>query len=157
MAYLIFNKDLENIQGSLIYIAANEADRDNLNVFLNDVKVIEVDTQTFQDVQLSKKVAISYSGNNVTYENRDVLGDDGRKLNGFVNKTSLQNYIDNFIERINMYLDADANHADYSKWNSYKSQLENLDLDGITYPLDKSLEQHFSDNSQTVLHPLQIP
>lgn len=157
MAYLIFNKDQENEQGSIIYIAANDTDRDNLNILLSDAKVIDIDTQTFQDVQLSKKIPESYSGNNVTYVNKDVLDDDGRKLNGFKDKVALQNYIDSFIERINTFLDADANHADYSRWNSYKSQLENLNLDGITYPLDKSLEQHFSENSQTVLHPLQIP
>jgi hypothetical protein len=36
-------------------------------------------------------------------------------------------------------------------------QLNNLNLDSITYPLNKSLEQYFSDLGQTSLNPLQIP
>jgi hypothetical protein len=36
-------------------------------------------------------------------------------------------------------------------------QLNNLNLDSITYPLNKSLEQYFNDLGQPSLNPLQIP
>ena len=78
-------------------------------------------------------------------------------VNGYLNKEDLKSYIENSIEKINQFLNNNENHVDYSKWNSYKSQLEDLNLDNITYPLNKSLEQHFLDASQTVLNTLQIP
>ena len=157
MAYLIFDKHKENEVGSLISIAENENDRDNLNTFLETVKVITIDEETFQDIKLSNKIVMSYSGDNVTYKDINILGDQGNWMNGFFNKERLKGYIDKVTERINMFLKNNENHIDYSKWNSYKSQLEDLNLDNITYPLNKSLEQHFLDNSQTVLNPLQIP
>ena len=37
MAYLIFNKDLDNVAGSLCAIAANDTDLNNLNIDLDGV------------------------------------------------------------------------------------------------------------------------
>tara|TARA_R110000824_G_scaffold59779_3_gene160273 strand:- start:272 stop:742 length:471 start_codon:yes stop_codon:yes gene_type:complete len=156
MAYLILDKHQENKVGSLIAIAENETDRDNLNIFLDTAKIITIDAETFQDIQLSKKIVVSYSGDNVTYKNIHVLQEE-QMVNGYLNKEDLKSYIENSIEKINQFLNNNENHVDYSKWNSYKSQLEDLNLDNITYPLNKSLEQHFLDASQTVLNTLQIP
>ena len=157
MAYLIFDKNKDNEIGSIISMAENETDRDNLNISLDTAKVITIDTETFQNIQLSKKTVISYNEDTVTYQNRDVNDEEGLKLNGFKIKEGLESYINNYIERINQFLNNNESHPDYSKWNSYKSQLQALDLDSITFPLNKSLEQHFLDTSQTVLHALQIP
>tara|TARA_R110000823_G_scaffold304891_1_gene426680 strand:- start:2359 stop:2832 length:474 start_codon:yes stop_codon:yes gene_type:complete len=157
MAYLIFDKHKENEVGSIISIAENETDRDNLNLFLDTAKVITIDTETFQNIQLSKKEVLSYNGDTVTYANKDGNDEDGFKINIFKTKEPLEIYINNNIERINQFLNNNESHPDYSKWNSYKSQLEGLNLDSITYPLNKTLEEHFLENSQTVLHPLQLP
>ena len=157
MAYLIFDKNKDNEIGSIISMAENETDRDNLNIFLDTAKVITIDTETFQDIQLSKKVALSYNGDTVTYADKEVSDEEGLKLNGFKIKEDLEDYINSNIERINQFLNNNEIHPDYSKWNSYKSQLQALDLDSITFPLNKSLEQYFLENSQTVLHALQIP
>ena len=39
----------------------------------------------------------------------------------------------------------------------FKTQLTNLNVDGLTYPYQKSLERHLSDNSLTILNTLQLP
>ena len=157
MAYLIFDKNKDNEIGSIISMAENETDRDNLNIFLDTTKVITIDTETFQNIQLSKKEVLSYNGDTVTYANKDVNNEEGLKLNGFKIKKDLEAYINNNIEKINQFLNNNESHPDYSKWNSYKSQLQTLDLDSITFPLNKSLQEHFLENSQTVLHALQTP
>ena len=38
MAYLIFNKDLDNVSGTLCAIAANNTDLNNLNIDLDTIK-----------------------------------------------------------------------------------------------------------------------
>lgn len=157
MAYLIFDKNKDNEIGSIISMAENETDRDNLNIFLDTAKVITIDTETFQNIQLSKKTVLSYNGDTVTYADKEVSDEEGLKLNGFKIKEDLEDYINSNIERINQFLNNNESHPDYSKWNSYKSQLQALDLDSITFPLNKSLEQYFVENSQTILNPLQIP
>ena len=57
----------------------------------------------------------------------------------------------------NRFLKFNGDHPDYTKWNNFKTQLENLDIKGLTYPYEKSLEKHLLDNSLTFLNPLQLP
>lgn len=77
---------------------------------------------------------------------------------GFPNKEVLDQYINlNLIPAIDLYLSNWKNHAHYSKWTSYKTQLENLDTTSITYPLNKSLEKHFADEGQPYYSLLELP
>ena len=55
-----------------------------------------------------------------------------------------------------MFTEANPNHALFNQWNNYSNQLDALNLEEISYPLIKSLEQHLTDTGQEALHPLQI-
>ena len=148
MAYLIFNKDLDNVAGSLCAIAANDTDLNNLNIDLDGVKKISIDDSVFTQVQLSEKYPISYNGETVNYIDY---------ADSHTSQEQFQSVIDDRISSINNFLTSNENHPDYTKWNNFKTQLTNLNINDLTYPYEKSLEKHLSDNSLTVLNILQLP
>ena len=148
MAYLIFNKDLDNVSGTLCAIAANNTDLNNLNIDLDTIKKITIDDSVFSQVQLSESFPESYDGETVIYA---VVS------HSYENQEIFQTDINNRISLINRFLKFNGDHPDYTKWNNFKTQLENLDIEGLTYPYEKSLEKHLFDNSLTFLNPLQLP
>jgi hypothetical protein len=72
-------------------------------------------------------------------------------------KNKLVNYIDNFKIPMNDFLKNNNNHPLLISWNDYYNQLNNLNLDNIVYPLNKSLEQYFNDIGQPSYNILQLP
>jgi hypothetical protein len=148
MFYFIFGKNLDNILGSLYKIAENQSDLDNLNIDKSIYQIIE-DTQiNFENVKYSLKNAINYSGQTITYSDVNPIS---------FNKNNLKNYIDSFKEVIQQFLKNNTNHPLYNRWNNYYNQLNSLNLDSITYPLNKSLEQYFNDLGQPSYNILQLP
>ena len=72
----------------------------------------------------------------------------------------LENYsgINPYIRKMRKeFLKNNKNHQLFNRWNNYYTQLNNLDLNSIEYPLNKSLEQYFKDQNLPSLNPLQIP
>ena len=66
-------------------------------------------------------------------------------------------YIDNLKYQIKNFTDNNPNHPLFSRWTNYYTQLNNLNLDSVTYPLNKSLEQYFDDLGQPSYNILQLP
>ena len=60
-------------------------------------------------------------------------------------------------KQIKQFIEYNPNHSLFTLWNNYYNQLDSLNLDNITYPLNKSLEQYFSDLGQPSLNILQLP
>ena len=147
MAYFIFDK-LENVDGSLYRIQENLSDLNNTNINQNDYKIIEDTQDNFNSVKLNTKSIIKYNNNIISYENLSIT---------FQNKVILKTHIDDLNNQIKQFIDNNPNHPLFSKWNNYYNQLNNLNLDNITYPLNKSLEQYFSDLGQPSLNSLQLP
>jgi hypothetical protein len=56
-----------------------------------------------------------------------------------------------------MFTNNNPNHSLLNRWNDYYNQVNSLNLDSITYPLNKSLEQYFKDQNQISLNTLQLP
>jgi len=148
MSYFIFLKNQDNLEGVLYRIAENEFDLNNLNIFQSDYKIIQESQTNFNDVKLGIKNVLKYNNNTITYIDN---------INLFTEKKQLQNYIDNFKNNINNFLENNLNHPLFNRWNNYYNQLNFLNLDNITYPLNKSLEQYFSDLGQPSLNILQVP
>jgi hypothetical protein len=148
MSYFIFIKNLDNIEGSLYKIAENESDLNNLNINKNDYKIIEDSQINFDLVKYGNKISIKYNNNTITYIDC---------INLFTEKKQLQNYIDNFKNIIKMFTDNNPSHPLLNRWNDYYNQVNSLNLDSITYPLNKSLEQYFKDQNQVSLNTLQLP
>jgi hypothetical protein len=147
MAYFIFLKDFENIEGSLYRIAENENDLINLNISQSDYKIIEDSQSNFNLVKYGNKSALRYN-NTITYSDLNI---------SFAKKEELQSFVKDFKDQIKLFTDNNTNHQLLSRWNNYYNQLNTLNLDSITYPLNKSLEQYFNDLGQPSLNILQLP
>ena len=139
---------MDNIEGTIYKIAENQSDLNNLNISQLDYKIIEDSQSNFNLVKYGNKNPIKYNNNIITYIDQTI---------SFLDKKTLQNYVDNFKNEIKRFLNNNPNHPLFNRWNDYYNQLNNLNLDNITYPLNKSLEQYFNDLTQPSLNPLQIP
>jgi hypothetical protein len=153
MAYFIFGKNLDNIEGTIYRIAENQSDLNNLNILQSNYKIIEDSQSNFDLVKYGNKFPIKYSNETITYIDQTNL----------FNKDQLQSYINNFKNQIKQFTDNNPSHSLFSLWNNYYNQLNTLNIlitsnsDSITYPLNKSLEQYFTDQGRSSLNPLQIP
>ena len=67
MAYFIFLKNCDNIQNTIYRIAENESDLNNLNIDLNNYKIIEDSQENFNAVKYSTKDIMKYDNNVITY------------------------------------------------------------------------------------------
>jgi hypothetical protein len=148
MSYFIFINNFDNTEGTLYKIAENQSDLNNLNINRPDYKIIQESISNFNDVKLGNKFPNKYNNDIITFINQTTI---------FKNKDELQTYINEFKNSIKQFTDNNPNHPLFNRWNNYYIQLNNLNLENITYPLNKSLEQYFTDSEQTSLHILQIP
>ena len=148
MSYFIFTKNLEDLEGTIYRIAENESDLNNFNIHQESYKIIEDSESNFNLVKYGNKHPIKYNNNIISFIDTGIL---------FVNKEKLKNYIDIFKNNIKQFTNNNPNHPLFSRWNNYYNQLNNLNLDSIIYPLDKSLEQYFNDLEQPSYSILQIP
>jgi mRNA-degrading endonuclease YafQ of YafQ-DinJ toxin-antitoxin module len=147
MSYFIFLKDSDNVEGTLYRIAENQSDLNNLNISQTIYKIIEDSQSNFNLVKFGNKCVTKYSNNVITYVDQENL---------FRSKEQLKNHIDNLKNQIKQFTDNNPNHPLFSRWNNYYNQLNNLNLDSITYPLNKSLEQYFNDLGQPSYNILQL-
>jgi hypothetical protein len=148
MSYFIFLKNFENTSGSLCKIAENQSDLDSLNINKSDYKIIEDSQENFNNVKYGTKSIEKYINDTITYSDIQTI---------FANKEDLKSLIDNIQTNIKSFLKSNQNHSQFNKWNNYYIQLKNTNLDSITYPLNKSLEQYFNDLGQPSLNILQLP
>jgi len=144
MAYFIFSKN----NNSIYRIAENQSDLNNLNIIKSDYNIVEDSQSNFNSVKLNINQVIGINNNTVSYQ---------PQVFNFKNKDDLDSYIKSVKLLINMFLNNNKNHSLYNLWNSYYEQLTNLDLNSISYPLNKSIEQYLDEQGQTSLHTLQIP
>jgi hypothetical protein len=147
MAYFIFLKNSGGINAGIYRIAEDQSYLNKININQNDYTIIQDSESNFLDVKYGKKVPLTYSNNIITYSDSTWR----------FSKVSLQDYINNFKNLIKQFTSINPNHPLYNQWNDYYNQLNNLNLDTITFPLEKSLEQYFNDLGQPSLNPLQVP
>jgi len=150
MAYFVFGKNLDNINNTIYRIAENENDLNNLNITQDVYKIIEDSQSNFNLVKFMNKFPEKYVGNTITYI-------DQIPSIAFPSKKELQEYVNSVKENIKQFTDNNPNHPLFDRWNNYYNQLNTLNLDTVSYPLNKSLEQYFSDLGQTSLSTLQLP
>jgi len=150
MAYFIFSKNADNINNTLYRIAENQSDLNNLNIDQNNYKIIEESQVNFDLVKYGQKYVEKYNNDIISYVNISYEY-------SLLNKDQLNTYIQNVIVEIKQFLKNNLNHPLFNRWNDYCNQLQSFNLDSVTYPLSKSLEQYFKDQNLPSLNPLQIP
>jgi hypothetical protein len=148
MSFFIFVKNLDNFGGSLYKIAENQSDLNNLRLADNFYKIIEESQNNFDSVKYNTKCAVKYNGNVISFSDIET---------SFNNKDQLFLYVNDIKNQIKLFLDNNKTHVSFNVWNTYYNQLNSLNLDAITYPLNVSLETYFKDNGQISLNTLQLP
>jgi len=148
MSFFIFLKNMDNIDATLYKVAENQSDLNNLNITQADYKIIEDSQFNFNLIKFGNKFPFKYNSNTITYVDQTI---------SYITKESLSSYVNQYKNLIKQFTDNNPNHPLFNTWNNYYSQLNNLNLDSITYPLNKSLEQYFNDLGQPSLHVLQLP
>ena len=159
MAYFIFTKDLNDVDGTIYKIAENEYDLNNLNIVKSKYKIIEDSQSIFEAVKYGIKNIVKYNNNIITYEDITTVFVDDVKNDIIVKSAEkkVNDYILNYKNIINQFLKNNQNHQLFNRWNDYYNQLNALNANSIQYPLNTSLEQYFKDQNQTSLNPLQLP
>lgn len=148
MSFFIFGKNLDNVDATLCKIAENQDYLNNLNIDLLSYKIIEDTQENFNAIKFGTKSILKYNNNNIIYVDIGTM---------FESKKQLENFINNFKNIIKEFTNNNSNHVLYDMWNNYYNQLNTLNLDNVTFPLNKSLEQYFNDLGQQSLSPLQLP
>ncbi len=148
MFYFIFIKNSDNLNGTIFRIAETQSDLDNLNIIKTDYKILQDTEENFNDVKFGKKFPLKYNESSISFVSQNT---------SFIDKKQLENYIENYKIFIKNFLESNSSHYLFNRWNDYLNQLNNLNLDLISYPLNKSLEQHFSDLGKPSLNILQTP
>ena len=159
MAYFIFSKNCDDLNGTLYRIAENEYDFNNLNIINSHYKIIEDSQSNFDAVKYGIKNIIKYNNNTITYQDISIVFEDHVKEGVLVKsgKEYLNDYISNLKIIIKQFTGNNPNHQLFNRWNNYYNQLSSLNLDNITYPLNKSLEKYFNDSGQPSYNILQLP
>lgn len=147
MAYLICALDSDNKENSLYRIAENDSYLNNLNIDTVNYKIINISSDDFNEIKLNTKAFLKYNNNDVFYVN----------INNNFTKVTLSFHIEQIKKAIKDFLDNNKSHIYFNQWNSYYNQLSNLDLNSISFPLEKSLEKYFNDLGQPSFNPLQLP
>lgn len=148
MSYFIFTSNLDNEYGTLYRIAENTSDLNNLNINKLDYKIIEDSQVNFDTVKYGTKIILKYNNDTIIYENATP---------SFLKIEKIIHYVEMFKKQIKEFTDNNPNHPLFSRWNDYYNQLNSLNLDSITYPFTKTLEQYFNDLGQPSYNILQIP
>ncbi len=149
MAFYIFTKDADNIYGTIYRIAENQFELDNLIPNQDCYKIIEHDSsQDFIDVKNNIKFPSKYNGNIISFETTSF---------SWPNSETLKKHIDNYKILIQKFLTNNQKSPFYSVWSNYLNQLNSFNTDTLVYPLNMSLEKHFSDTGKLSLNILQLP
>ena len=164
MSYFIFLKNVDNVEGTIYKIAENQFDLDNLNIIKNSYEIIEDSLSNFELVKYNNKLPIKYNNKSIIYNDIEInfvdeifTDKNGVQIVITSAKNTLKDYIENFKNQIKIFTNNNKNHALFNRWDNYYNQLNSLNLDSITYPLNVSLEQYFNDLGQSSLSPLQLP
>jgi hypothetical protein len=148
MAFFIFIKNSDNVDGTIYRIASNQTDLNNLNIIQSDYKIIEDSEENFNAVKNNAKQALKYNNNVITYTDLEW---------SFKSKLDLEKYIFDNKQFIQIFLDNNPNHPLFEQWNNYKNQLNSFNTNILNYPFNQSLETYFSNQSVPFLNSLQLP
>jgi len=151
MAYFLFQKNLDNIEGTICKIAETLGDLDSLLINKNDYKIIEDNEVNFDKIKLNLLNIIKYNGNQITYF------ENNPESVGFWRLSYLQNTVDNYKKIIKNFTEINPNHPGFNQWNNYYNQINSLDLNSFTFPTTYNLEQYFKNNNKPYFSILQIP
>jgi len=144
MAYLI---TADEDKTKLYRIAANDTAKDNLNLAKQNVAHTISDSE-FNNLRNNTKFLSGHNGTNFTFS------DMGHE---FLNESILKDYLADVSKVVGNAINNYPNHPDNNAWSTYKTLIDSYATSSLTYPLNKSWEQHCEANSITYFNLLQLP
>ena len=149
MAYFIFRKNSDNLEGTIYRVAETSTDLNNLILNQSDYKIIEDNNVNFDNIKLNLISIQKYNNDSITF-----IEDN---FPGFWNVEFLKSYVDEQKKAIESFTKNNSNHPYFNQWNSYYNQLNNLNFSDFTFPTTINLEQYFKNNNQPYFYSLQLP
>ena len=150
MAYVITNK-----QKSISFISKDltqlQGQYPGYQTYENGIEghLITISDADFTSVVANEKYLTVNEDLSVTLNANRVLG--------FASKQELDNHINFLKERLKDVIERNIPPSSYrDELIAYKTLLENLDTDSISYPLAMTLERYLMNQNQPVLNHLQI-
>jgi hypothetical protein len=143
MAYLICKDN------GVYKIAANDSDKDNLNIPPNFYDIITISDSEFNNIRINNATVVVNGTSATVTENSEKLR--------FDDKEELDRYLETVKFVAKSFLDVNVGHPKYSEVADYLSYLNNLDTSALSYPMLSSWEEYCNTNSITFLSTLQIP
>ena len=180
MAYLIFNNEAEDVLNSLAKIAENDINLNFLtNGNLNSFKIIDINNSDFNLIKLNKKIALSYNGNVVNYNNIVYSVIDPAYKDAYINqekesdfkfpnddtnnygfyKKELRIELEHKKNILNIIINNPLNKNSplLNKAKNYSLYINSLNLNNVEYPLLNTLEGYIDSLGQIeVINPLQL-
>ena len=159
MAYLLFNKDQENVTSTFQKLIANDTELANVQPQQEAYKVITCSDDDYNSVKYREKWPSHYTGDTVTFETIDIDYPDKEdpSVPAGYDQVTMQDQLDQSKSAISKWVASHSSHPDFDKWNNYLTELNNLDITSWTYPTMKSLEKELNDRGQTSYSYWQLP
>ena len=146
MAYAI------TFNNSLLNIAANETEKNELTALNTPHTVIEISDEDFTRFKV-RMDGCTIDGTTITFE-------DNPDPQVYNNSDELQEYINDIRDAMKRFIkNANANTQSktlYTQVVNYENYLDTLDTSTITFPIN-TWEKYCEDNGITYLNLLQIP
>ena len=154
MASFIFNKDQSKTHQALLNICENDND---LQYYPSNehADIVTVSNEDFLKVKNCNSSIESYDGTNFTWF--DHTASSPVPIEDRDKKEILADYLTSIKDQIDEWLKEFPSHAKTSEWQTYRDYCHNIDLDSLTFPLNKSWEQYCADNSVSYKNILELP
>tara|TARA_R110000803_G_scaffold53162_1_gene109121 strand:- start:4980 stop:5438 length:459 start_codon:yes stop_codon:yes gene_type:complete len=148
--YFIFNKDYANDSGAIVRIAESDDALSKSHINIDLYKVIAVTDDVFSNFRKLVYVSPQYDdSDNITYI-------DISSTHSFLDEEGVNNEKSHLIYVLDLWLNKNKNHIDYNQWNTFKTNISNIDASSYTYPLVKTVPQLLEDLSQPYYNLLEL-
>jgi hypothetical protein len=149
MSILIFNKNSDNLVGSLYKMAPNQSYYDTHKKWSDDTyDLVVIDEDDYNKIKLNTKQVVSKNGTSVTYTDNPSIYNSSEQL-----KKDIQLISDCLKE----WMSNNTNESLLiSEVNTYHNYLNSIDVNTITYPLNLSIESYVNNQGISIIHPLEL-
>tara|TARA_R110000824_G_scaffold123594_3_gene281581 strand:- start:1085 stop:1519 length:435 start_codon:yes stop_codon:yes gene_type:complete len=144
MAYILHTNN------SVLNIAENENEKNDLNLDFSSCTSIEISSDDFNNIKKSL-VFFEITGDSVSFTTDPNPG--------FKNEELLKGHIEPIKDKLKQFTKVKTNSSKilHTAAVNYLNVLNSVDFSTITFPYQKTWEQHCEDNSIQYLNVLQIP
>jgi hypothetical protein len=133
--------------GKVYKISDSEEEKNILSQNLMAVNVVATTETIFNGIKFESIIA--------EYVNGNVITNTGTPLINTLE--SFNNFLKYYKQMINDFVTNNPSSPLLNKWNSYKSILDTINSDGLSFPLNENMASLVTNKGHTVPSILQLP